>query len=166
MTQAEWVKLFVQQPTTQKPSDRPHCPHCQSLDVEETRGFTTLVGGDRHPDRDPNHRWNPVYCRDCHLTSTRELKDGMVWYTGQGGHGDGRVLEGLPGCFEHYVLTHVTCHGDVVRRYTDEDGVSAVAGLTSVFKNEKWVHEYRTFWNCVNCGVIAETGFDHYTRGR
>ena len=145
-----------QQLLAEKPSDNPHCPHCGSLKVRQTEHSHTLIGGgDGTADGDPNHNWVHYHCR-CGQPFVREYKDGNVWYTDA--RGSGRVLLGVPNCFERYVYTCRACGGDVNRRHTAMDGITPVGSLSSSWSDgaKRYVPKYRTFYACDLCDQEIE----------
>lgn len=142
------------------PSSEASCPFCQSKHLTQHEHWYTLVGGgDGTLDGDPNHHHWLYVCDDCKECFYRESSSGVVWYT----HPTNlKILNGLPNCFENYVYTCVKCNGNIRRVNTDMDGVNEVLWLSYSEKGK----EFRTFWDCVNCGRLGETDYQYYRTNR
>ena len=136
---------------------KPICPFCKSKNVKKGGNLTTLVAGKY------NHIWNKCECNKCHKTFTMETKERgnlkpIRWYTK-----DGKILKGIPGCFESYIYTCSKCGGNVVRKHlkpdSDEEATILSAGPD---KNGVWIKHYRTFFHCEKCGIRVESENDSY----
>lgn len=137
-----------------KESGEIECPSCLSMDVHIAEEVTTLLGGPK----DNNHVWKTCICRSCIEKFTCESKNGYRWITQY----HGRVISGVPACFERYVLT-CKCGGDFKREYMNMDGVTPATCLATRIDNGKAIREYRTFWNCEQCKTRIETDYDYWT---
>ena len=106
--------------------DNPTCPYCQSTNVTDNGGSTTLVGGYY------NHIHHDCRCNDCKERFMLEIKeqgkrdDYIAWYTDK----DGKILGGIPGCFESYTYTCSKCGGDVHRHQLEIDSDTPVRCLS------------------------------------
>jgi len=101
--------------------------------------MTTLVGYTDGVDR--NHRWTDVECSKCHMHYTLESKAESKdlehrWLTK-----DGKILFGIPACFESYIYT-CKCGGDI----TKEGSIS-----TSKMVDGKWTTYYPRTFSCNKC---------------
>lgn len=130
------------------------CPYCSSTDTWIEAVETTLVGG-RDFWRD-NHAWSYCSCSACKKKFVRESKYGYVWYTDK--RYQGRVLCGMPCCYENYVYPCGVsgCSGEVRSHYTDLKG-QPTDMLHSVMIDGKSVPQYRVFYICDACGARNET---------
>ena|SRR3990167_812170 len=151
------LSFVLQKPIDEKPSADPvHCPDCgHSFPNRGIEGTTLIGGGDGTWDGDPNHTWTQ-YGGCCSLVSfTRQTKSGNVWYTYNGG----RVLRGMPNCFEGFIYTCAKCHGDVMRYYRELDGITPARSIS--YRGDG-LRYYRTVWCCSTCGVSTETLYDYW----
>jgi len=137
---------------------KPVCPFCKSTNVKKGGGVTTLVGGKY------NHIWNECECRKCHEKFTLETKERgrllkpMRWYTKKG-----KILRGIPACFECYIYTCKKCNGNVVRKYVRLDSNEPVEILSSgTDDNGVWCNKYRIIFRCESCGAEVESENDNY----
>lgn len=145
------LSLVRERPLDERPSENPTCPFCRGRHLDRLDSRTTLLGGgDRTIDGDPNHVWTTFRCHDCFQQFVRETKSGNTWYTR-----DGRVLRGLPSCFESYIYHCATCGGDVMRRNVDKDGVEVMYLITDNV-NGRPVRRYRTLYACAGCHAEVE----------
>jgi DNA-directed RNA polymerase subunit RPC12/RpoP len=153
-TLTEFVR---QEKLRERPSGKVSCPYCGGHKVRLRGHSHTLIGGgDGTPNGDPNHNWVDYSCSDCGQSFVREYKSGNVWYTDS--RQSGKVLRGLPNCFERYVYTCAACDGEVTRRYADMDGTTPVTSLSSSWEEEpkRYVRHYRTFFGCASCGASID----------
>lgn len=120
-----------------------HCPYCHSKKVSRGASVSTLIGyfGNGH---DPNHVQTDYTCRECHNKFVYETRYGEAWYTDQ----DNVVLEGLPNCFENYILKCAYCGNKVDRIYKTLDGKE-----TSILCYSKGKKQYTESYKCRDCGV-------------
>ena len=122
----------------------PACPMCGG-DYRIGETCTTLLGFSGSVN--PNHVSKLCICVSCGFTFTVEEKSGNVWITK-----DGRVLAGMPNCFESYIYTCAFCGGSVARKHTKLDGITDVQSLLTT----KDGPQYRTFYRCQACGRQIE----------
>lgn len=126
----ELLGFVVNEPITEKPSDRPTCPWCGSTDIEKSASYQTLVGGSTDIDLDPNHHWGHYTCHSCKSLCIREFRSGKVWYTL-----NGKLLRGVPNCWESYVYK-CKCGGDVRRKDTNDRFLFECASCKSSITTE------------------------------
>lgn len=137
------------------------CPFCHSADVRFTNEMHTLIGGgDGTRKGDPNHWHSDGRCRACGKTFMQETCCGNVWFTQ--GERDGVVIAGVASCFESYVYP-CTCGGQIKRRYTNLGGTGHPSALGTRWdeQEEKWIKDYRTFYQCASCGYDEEVQSDY-----
>ena len=130
--------------TQRKLEGEPACPRC-GCDYTVTEITTTLVG--IVDGIDANHKWESSVCSSCQFAFIVESKRGNTWITK-----DSKVLAGLPNCFEDYIYTCAHCNGNVVRKYTVEDGCTVATSLLI----DKDGPKYRTFYLCQSCAASIE----------
>lgn len=164
MVDENWGPLF--ELVTQRPEDRlrdwgvnPECPRgCPNAKIERTEPTSmTLVGGGKQA----NHTWSPFRCLSCGTEFVVESKAGNTWATTS--RGEGRVLCGIPSCFESYVYTCAKCGGDVLRHFTETDGETPVSCLRRTVGGDR---HYRAIYRCENCRASAEPPYDYWTPGQ
>jgi hypothetical protein len=137
---------------------KPVCPFCKSKNVEHGGASMTLVGGKY------NHLWTHCKCKKCNQEFTLEEKERgltkrvMRWYTQKG-----KILRGIPGCFESYIYTCSKCGGEVHRTQLKLDSDEEATILSSgPDLNGVWKNNYRTIFRCDRCKVQVESENDHY----
>ena len=89
----EFLELVKERPDRTLKLDETFCPFCCSTDIKEVEHIQTLLGGKP----DPNHHWHHCECNNCNEKFIKEHKCTNVWYTK-----DGKILAGIPNCFESY----------------------------------------------------------------
>jgi len=151
-------KIVADRPTDDEPTDAA-CPCCRSESVRQEGETSTSVGC--FPGEDPNHHRVQCWCEKCGQSFTKEWKYKNVWYTS-----GGKVLRGMPSCFESYVYRCLKCDGDVRREYTELDGETKAVNLMAVNEGkrgrQKWVRKYRTFYSCSGCGKRTEVEDEYW----
>lgn len=137
---------------------RPVCPYCFSNKVRIHQSMSTAVTRN-------NHVWKKCECDKCSKTFSFEVKEGsedteeIRWYVSD----EGKILKGIPGCFEYYIYTCNKCDGDVVRKHlrigSDEECTILSSGPD---ENGVWTKHYRDVFCCKGCGQSVESENDHY----
>lgn len=148
-----FLALIDTYPLRENIDSPPRCPSCLSEQSKET-GFTqTLVGGAA------NHFWQYAECARCGLEYCREWKEhgeGVrpnVWYT----RDRGRVVRGVPSCFEDYRYACAKC-GETVRRAYVDKATGIEGGTTSGYTHNvdgKWITTHRIVYRCDGCWASA-----------
>lgn len=128
------------------------CPYCKSTNIRRGGSTTTLVGGGN------NHIWTDTRCQDCRKTFTIEEKGNNIWLTDR----SGKILRGVPSCFERYIYECAHCGGDVDRTYTELDGITPTNSLSYEYNNEERIKKFRIFFECQDCGKKVESEEEYY----
>ncbi len=140
--------------------NKPKCPFCNSKKVNFQETSSTLVGGYN------NHIHYDCTCIKCKQSFEMEIAEKgrrnsyIGWYTK-----DGRVLGGIPGCFENYIYTCKKCGGDVKRHCFELNSDIPVKYLSSApDKNGVWKDDYRNVFKCESCGIQIESKNSYFDR--
>lgn len=154
-------ELVKERPSPSLTRDETICPFCNSHNVKINEHWETLVGGDP----DPNHHWKSSTCNDCKEDFTHEYKYNNVWYTKKG-----KILKGIPSCFENYIYTCNKCDGDVIRKYTkldgsDLQGADGIVLTITTTMDGKWIKQFRIFYVCQKCNSSIEVPDEYYNEG-
>jgi len=123
-------------------SVRNNCPYCTSTDVQMISRYSTV----NYPD--PHFSDNCV-CTACERSFCRERKGANIWFTSKG-----KVLLGMPSCFESYTYTCRHCGGDVQREYRELDGVTLLVG--NALRSAEGKPQFRPFYKCSKCNREIE----------
>jgi hypothetical protein len=137
---------------------RPVCPYCFSDRIHVTSSWSTATTRN-------NHVTKECECVKCSKTFRYEIKEGsedveeIRWYVSN----EGKILRGIPGCFEHYVYTCNKCGGDVHRKYLEKNSDKECTILSSgADENGVWFNHYRILFVCEKCGQSIESENDHF----
>lgn len=149
-------EIVAQTPLAELPTDAPHCPDCGGTDKLADKGVESTLVGWMGGDWDPNHKWHYFDC-GCGKSFIRETKTANVWYTRD--RREGKVLLGMPSCFERYIYSCRACSGIVKRTYTNLDG-SPLKG--SMLVTTKDGPQYRTAYQCESCGHGGVVDSDYF----
>ena len=109
-----------------------------------------------------NHRCTECHCDDCHKDFTIESKGPRnVWFTDS----NGKVLLGIPRCFESYVYTCKHCGGDVHRKYYDikDDKELINTGLVYSMIDGKMTAQQYPVYVCSKCGEKIRSTNEYYS---
>jgi len=118
----EFLNLVTQKEEIHLSPDYPHCPFCNSDELEFCKREETLVAS--YGIYDSNHHWIHYKCKKCNelfimeyngCNNAKPLPRYNVWYTQCK-----KVLKGIPTCFESYLYTCRYCGGNVQRQSEDE----------------------------------------------
>lgn len=137
--------------------EKPVCPHCDSDNVNQTDHVTTLVG---HTGKiDINHQWIQCSCNNCEKQWTMEYKGDYdhgynTWYTK-----DGKLLRGLPTCFETYTYTCKHCGGDVHRHNYNKNTRQETEILSYSSDGSK---SFDTYFYCNKCKAEVKCSNEYY----
>jgi len=156
----EFLELVTERPDPKLNKKGIFCPYCKSKEVQTFGTRSTLVG---YSGVDRNHTWTECRCRECQKEFTWETKGSdRVWVTDP----DGKVLLGIPRCFERYTYTCKHCGGDVqLKHFNIEDDKEATTGLSySVVDGKSTAHQYHVF-QCDGCGEKVKTENYYYDEG-
>lgn len=133
--------LVTNQPYPEDQPDR--CPDCGSTELTDHGGWSTLAGGPPGI----NHAMHDMSCSSGHAFQ-KETKWGERWFTR-----NGKLLMGVPGCYETCVWTCAKCGEDMEGYHTTPDG-------TRLGQDGKpygiQLGVTRTFYCCRGCGVEVE----------
>ena len=154
----EFLELVTERPDETLIGKSIFCPYCGTEEVQTFGTRSTLVG---YVGIDRNHTHTECKCSKCHKEFTWETKGfDRVWVTSK----EGKVLMGIPYCFEGYVYTCKHCGGDVVRKHFNvEDDSPALGGLSfTVNDGESVEHQYHVF-ECTECGEKIKTENYYYS---
>jgi hypothetical protein len=159
----EWktfLSFVKERPNPDLKIDEYICPYCLSSDVETKGSSATLVGGRKEDD--VNHVWTKCSCKSCWNSFVHEHRHNNVWYTSQG-----KILAGIPSCFESYIYTCSSCGGNVHRHYRELDGITKTNGFlkTAYDENDIWTKYYKVFFECENCKKSAESSIEYWYDG-
>jgi hypothetical protein len=148
-------EIVAERPLAEVPTDAPTCPDCNRTPARETYREQTLLGWSGKG-WSPNHTWSGLEC-GCGAIFVREWKSGNVWYTRE--RVEGRVLRGMPSCFERYTYTCAKCSGPVRREYKQLDGSPLHGGLLTTKDGPQYLAEYR----CRVCNHGGRVERDYWT---
>ena len=132
------------------------CPYCRYRKLTSFGTSSTLTGGD-------NHQWTDYLCRDCLKSFVVEDKGSNAWIVEKN---TGKILRGIPTCFETYVYTCKHCGGDVRRHYYKLDEDVYVDCLVTDIKDGKSIKRYRSVFKCDDCGEQVESENDYYQKSK
>jgi len=162
----EFLKLVTQRPDPKLWKKGIFCPYCKSKEVQNFGTMTTLVG---YFGKDLNHTHTRCRCLKCNKEFTRETKGyDNVWFTDP----KGKVLLGIPYCFEHYIYTCKHCGGDVTHIWYDvatdketpkiemNDG-SLIQILSGDVKDGKTIQNQYPVFKCKQCGAKIKSSNDY-----
>lgn len=154
----EFLDLVTDRLAPELDHEKPICPFCNDTKVRKDGRVTTLIGqiGDGP---DPNHQWVNCTCESCNKSWTMEIKGEdehgyNVWYTK-----DGKILKGLPTCFEAYRYTCKQCSGDIVRHNYDKGTRQTSQSLWYDGDGNK---SFDTYFRCDGCGVEVQCSNEYY----
>jgi DNA-directed RNA polymerase subunit RPC12/RpoP len=162
----EFLELVKEHPDPKLWKKGIFCPYCKSKDVQTFGTRTTLVG---YFGKDLNHTHTECRCNKCNKEFTRETKGyDNVWFTDP----RGKVLLGIPYCFEGYIYTCKHCGGDVIRVWydvkTDEplkpiqiNGKDAGFILSTEVKDGKSIPRQYPVFRCKECGKEIKSTNDY-----
>jgi hypothetical protein len=156
----EFLELVTQRPDPKLWKKGTFCPYCKSKNVQSFGTMTTLVG---YAGKDMNHTHERCRCTECNKEFTRETKGyDNVWFTDP----DGKILLGIPYCFEHYVYTCKHCGGDVVHKFyniSDDKEAQFVTVTVSSQKGIPSVHHQYCVFECQQCHekIRSENDYMH-----
>jgi hypothetical protein len=123
--------------------ERTTCPYCFSYNIKDEGECASC-----------NHSWWHCQCSNCDKKFVKQVKYNkfdkfaITWYTK-----DKKVLRGIPGCFENYILT-CKCGNDLIRKRTKLDGVTTDDSGLTYWDGKKFHH--RTFYVCDSCNNKTE----------
>jgi hypothetical protein len=131
------------------------CRHCGHQGPLEVVGHCqTLVGNVRGADS--NHHWRTLKCPACSGIMEIETKEGNSWEVSA--TEKGKLLRGVPGCFENYIYTCARCSGNVTREYRNKVS-GKVTSCTSVGPEGRG----HTIWICCDqCKASVESRHEYY----
>lgn len=109
MKSFELFEIVTNRPSEYKSLDQCKCPYCQSKKLK-SRGYSTTLAGMN------NHEWHDYSCSDCGKRFTIERKGSNIWMTEKGG----RILNGMPSCFESYIYTCSKCGGGCIEKIPEQ----------------------------------------------
>lgn len=161
----EFLELVTERPDPKLWKKGVFCPYCKSKDVTTFGTRTTLVG---YFGKDMNHTHTECRCNKCNKEFTRETKGyDNVWFTDP----KGKVLLGIPHCFEGYIYTCKHCGGDVHRNWyevaTDKETPTVdICGtpmqiLSTEVKDGKSVRRQYPVFRCKQCGKEIKSTNDY-----
>jgi len=156
----EFLELVTERPDPKLSKKGIFCPYCKSKEVQTFGTRSTLVG---YFGVDRNHTWTECRCSKCQKEFTWETKGfDRVWVTDP----NGKVLLGIPRCFEYYVYTCKHCGSDVkLKHFNIDDDKEATTGLSySVVDGKSTPHQYHVF-QCDGCGEKVKTENYYYDEG-
>ena len=165
----EFLKLVTERPDKKLWKKGVFCPYCKSKDVVTFGTSTTLVG---YFGKNMNHTHTGCRCSKCNKEFTRETKGyDNVWFTDP----HGKVLLGIPYCFEGYIYTCKHCGGDVVKVWFDvatdkETPIVEINGslmqiLSTEVKDGKSIRRQYPVFKCKQCNkeIKSENDYIHAT---
>lgn len=159
MAWTTFLDLVIERPDSELKIDEYLCPYCNSTNVEATPQGQTLVAD---YGTDANHVWTGIQCNDCGKTCTHEHRSFNSWYTDS----RGKILRGIPSCFERYIYTCRHCGGDVVRKYLKLDSDEEVSCCSyGPDENGIWTPKQRTVFECHSCGESVESNVESWHEG-
>jgi len=145
-----FLDIVKERPDKSLKIKKPFCPYCNSRDLEKKDHIQTLVAQEEY-----NHHWVHFYCNNCREIFHMEYLGKNIWYTV-----NGKILRGIPTCFESYIYTCLKCGKDVKRHHIDKvTGQNAYILSTNLETGEK---SYRTEFGCNNCNTSVESENDYY----
>jgi len=161
----EFLELVTERPDPKLWKKKIFCPYCKSKEIQQFGTSTTLVG---YYGKDMNHTHTRCRCMKCNKNFTRETKGyDNVWYTAT----NGKVLLGIPYCFEGYIYTCKHCGGDVTRNWYDvateqetpkiEMGGSLVQMLSTRVEDGKSIPRQYPVFRCKECGKEIRSTNDY-----
>jgi hypothetical protein len=162
----EFLKLVKERPNRKLWKKGVFCPYCNSKDVTISHTTTTLFG---YTGKDMNHTHTYCHCNKCNKDFIRETCGfDNVWFTDH----RGKVLLGIPYCFEDYIYTCKHCSGDVHRVWFDVatdkqikpiiiNGKEAGVLLSFEVKDGKSIGKQYPVFKCKNCGKEIRSENDY-----
>lgn len=170
----EFLTLVKERPDPSLSHKPTKCPLCDSSRINLISSSSTLVGGAGSWD-DPNHHESKYHCNGCDKGFTVEYTGLFeaskaagtvvynVWYTK-----NGKVLKGIPSCFEPYIYTCSSCEGEVKRHYFKK-GTRQDVGHSLYYVDGKPDFESYFICSCCNKEVKSSTEYwveesPHYPR--
>lgn len=162
----EFLELVKERPDPKLWKRGLFCPYCKSKNVDNLGTRSTLVG---YIGKDLNHTHTYCRCQDCNNEFIRETKGfDNVWFTAP----DGKVLLGIPYCFENYVYTCKHCGGDVIKIWydinTNEQLKPIVINdketgfvLSSEVRDGKTIPKQYPVFRCKQCGKEIRSENDY-----
>ena len=153
----EFLELVTERPDETLVGKSIFCPYCGSEEVQTFGTRSTLVG---YLGIDRNHTWTECRCSKCNGKFTWETKGfDQVWVTAE----NGKILMGIPYCFENYIYTCKHCGGDVYRKHFNiDDDEEATGGLSFSVKDGASVAHQYTIFECEDCGEKNKSENDQY----
>lgn len=147
----EFLELVKERPDTKLWKKGIFCPYCKSKNVDNFGTISTLVG---YIGKDMNHTHTKCRCNDCGKEFTRETKGyDNVWFTDL----NGKVLLGIPYCFENYVYTCKHCGGDVIKLWFSIDTDGQLIPLSSDVTDGNSIPVFK----CKQCGKEIRSENDY-----
>ena len=162
----EFLELVTERPNKKLWKKGIFCPYCKSKDVVTFGTSTTLVG---FVGKNMNHTHTGCRCSKCNKEFTRETKGyDNVWFTDP----YGKVLLGIPYCFEGYIYTCKHCGGDVIRTFfnvvDDKEAQHLIINdkdsgqiLSTEVKDGKSLRRQYPVFKCKQCGKEIKSENDH-----
>lgn len=158
----EFLDLVVERLDPKLNYKKPICPYCNSHKVTKGDHVTTLVGWVDGPN--PNHQCVKCTCKKCKKIWTMEYKGDYefgynVWYT-TGDRIKGKIIRGLPTCFENYIYTCKYCGGDVCRYNYEKRTRNEAKCLSWDGEGNK---SFDTYYRCNKCGREVKCSNEYYS---
>jgi DNA-directed RNA polymerase subunit RPC12/RpoP len=156
----EFLELVTERPNPKLWKKGVFCPYCKSKDVTTFSTRSTLVG---YSGKNMNHTHTECRCNKCNKEFTRETKGfDNVWFTAS----DGKVLLGIPYCFEYYVYTCKHCGGEVIVHHFDNQTNEECKYCLNYKTDEADGKMKPQFYNkfiCKSCGkeITSENYYTH-----
>jgi DNA-directed RNA polymerase subunit RPC12/RpoP len=158
----EFLELVKERPDPELWKKDVFCPYCgEEKNIQNFGTRTTLVG---YFGKNMNHTHTHCRCMKCNKEFTRETKGyDNVWFTAP----DGKVLLGIPYCFEYYVYTCKHCGGDVKLHHFDNITKEPAKCLS--YKTDetdgKMKPQFYNVFKCESCGeeIVSENYYMHAT---
>ena len=155
----EFLELVTERPDETLIGKKIFCPYCGTEEVQTFGTRSTLVG---YVGIDRNHTHTECKCSKCNKEFTWETTGfDRVWVTDP----RGKVLLGIPRCFESYIYTCKHCGGDVLRKYYNVKDDKEVTSISFTVSSEKDVptipHQYCVY-ECQKCDKKVKTSNERY----
>lgn len=169
MSDLDFFELVKERPDPTLDFWSDSCAVCGSTDIRDGGVARTLAGWAQpaglsrreavvHP-QNPNHTSRHIHCNACGSDLAYEVKGGNVWYSER----LGRVLAGIPSCFEPYTYTCRHCNGTVKRHYRTSDDRPA-RGLGHHNVDGQWIKNYYTVFRCEDCQAEVRSEQEYYRK--
>lgn len=148
----EFLELVTERPDETLIGKKIFCPYCGTEDVQTFGTRSTLVG---YVGVDRNHTHTECKCSMCEKEFTWETKGfDRIWVTDP----NGKVLAGIPYCFERYIYTCKHCCGDVELHHLDNETHEPAKCLSWKLNDEGRKADFYNKFVCKSCGesIISE----------